>query len=154
MYRVETKDGVVFTDQPPSDENVEFEEIELQPLNTAPPPDPQAIPPGDNSNAQPKAPPPPAVTITSPADETTIAMGPGDFSVAATASPPLRRSEQLQLLIDGEPWETPQKAGAWTVRGALRGPHDLVVQRLTQDRVVSRSESVRVYVLRPSVLRR
>lgn len=154
IYRVVTEDGVIFTDQPP--ENVapeNIEEVELQELNTAPPPQPlPAMEPAEPADTP--AAPPPAVRITAPPDESTIAMGPGDFAVRASAQPPLRRGETLRLLIDGQPWGDPQPGGSWQVRGALRGPHDLVVERRLREQVIARSDAVRVYVLRPSVLNR
>lgn len=154
IYRIETEDGVIYTDQPPAeDAGAEVEIIELPETNTSPPPEarPAAIP-----NPAAAAPAPElSVAITSPANETTIAMGPGNFSVSARAEPPLARGERLLLRIDGEAQGAAQPGASWRVVGALRGPHDLVVERLAGNgQILARSESVRVYVLRPSILRR
>jgi hypothetical protein len=153
IYRVETKDGVIFTDKPPVDGSAEtIEEVELPELNTATPTTVQQPP---AQSARPAAASAAAtVAITSPANESTIAMGPGDFQVTARAEPALQRTEQLQLLIDGEAWGDPQSGSSWAVTGALRGPHDLVVQRRLREKVVAESAAVRVYVLRPSLLNR
>lgn len=153
IYKVTDEDGVEFTDQPQTqDANRKVEEVELKDLNTAPA---TQIRPR-SSTAQDTAPQDatvaPAVTINSPANESTIAMGPGNFSVSATAEPPLGRSERLQLLIDGQAHGEPQPAGSWFIEGALRGPHDLQVVRQTANGMaLARSESVRIYVLRPSI---
>jgi hypothetical protein len=97
----------------------------------------------------------PTVTITSPADETTIAMGPGNFSVSVSVDPPLSRGEELVLMIDGQAYGAAQTGRSWFVEGALRGPHDLVVQRIGRGGgTLAVSEPVRVYVLRPSIIRR
>jgi len=56
------------------------------------------------------------------------------------------------LLMDNSPVGQPQRTAVWQLEGVLRGPHDLLVQRLNNaGEVVATSEPVRVYVLRPSL---
>lgn len=157
IYKVtDGEKGVVFTDSP---ENISdssgqrVEQIELPETNTAAPV--QARPPSSTrraDRAEAEETERASVSITSPANESTIAMGPGNFAVSASAKPPLSRGEALVLLIDGQPVGPAQQGQSWLIEGALRGPHDLVVQRVT-DRGgnIAISEPVRVYVLRPSI---
>jgi hypothetical protein len=64
----------------------------------------------------------------------------------------LSRTERLVLMMDGQPVGAPQESASWFIEGALRGPHDLVVQRTTtRGKTIALSEPVRVYVLRPSI---
>ncbi|MHA7816538.1 MAG: DUF4124 domain-containing protein [Pseudohaliea sp.] len=150
IYRTVDEHGnVVFSDQPPAP-GQEGEEVELGDLNTAPPPEPLPRPaPGRQA---PEPAPAPTVTITSPPDETTIAMGPGNFSVSGRAEPPLGPGERLQLLMDGEAVGAPQAGASWGLQGVLRGPHDLVIRRVSSSgETIAESDPVRVYVLRPSV---
>lgn len=159
IYKVtDDEKGVVFTDRPPTvsdSAKSHVEQVELQDTNTAAPvtvrpPPPEAVRSPVEEEAL-----DPTVQITSPADETTIAMGPGNFAVSATASPPLDQNERLELLMDGQPVGAAQSSSSWYIEGALRGPHDLVVRRTTtRGATVAVSESVRVYVLRPSILNR
>jgi hypothetical protein len=67
-------------------------------------------------------------------------------------APALSRTERLVLMMDGQPVGAPQESASWFIEGALRGPHDLVVQRTTtRGKTIALSEPVRVYVLRPSI---
>lgn len=159
IYKVTDDDkGVVFTDRPETISDTaeqHVETIDLPELNTAEPVDVRPTPPANTSRASEEESIAPTVAISSPANETTIAMGPGNFSVSATVNPPLSRSEQLVLMIDGQAVGPAQSGASWFVQGALRGPHDLVVQRTsTNGRSIAVSEPVRVYVLRPSIIRR
>lgn len=156
IYKVtDEKEGVVFTDRPPATASPDaVEQVELPELNTAPAvtPSPRSSRSSDNRPAEAAK---PSVRITSPGNESTIAMGPGDFTVEARVEPPLGPRERLQLTIDGAPHGTPQASPQWQIRGALRGPHDLQVTRLnTRGRELARSDTVRIYVLRPSIQRR
>lgn len=150
IYRVVDENGQqIFTDQPPRNAR-ETETIELAEPNSAPPP--PAMPARADTAPAEAARPERSVRIEYPENETTIAMGPGDFSVQAAAEPPLARFETLQLLMDGAPVGPPQRAALWQLQGVLRGPHDLVVERLNNaGEAVAHSATVRVYVLRPSL---
>lgn len=150
IYRsVDENGNVVFSDQPPPP-GQKGEQVELGELNTAAPPEPLPRPAPEPEKAEPA--PEPAVTITSPANESTIAMGPGNFSVSGQAEPPLGPGERLQLFMDGEAVGPPQASASWSLQGVLRGPHDLVIRRVTSSgKAIAESDPVRVYVLRPSV---
>lgn len=158
IYKVDGEDGVVFTDSPSSLGNTEkqkVEEVELSETNTAAPVQPRPRPSSAGTQAKEDTPAELTVAITSPADEATIAMGPGNFTVSAKADPPLQRGELLVLTMDGQAVGSAQRSASWFIEGALRGPHDLVVLRTTsRGETLASSEPIRVYVLRPSVIRR
>ena len=154
IYKVtDEKNGVEFTDRPQSATSGKtVEKVELPTLNTAPATEVPPPQPSDEPAPQVAG---PSVVITQPGDESTVAMGPGDFSVSAATRPELGNGEYLLLLMDGEPYGEPQRSGNWFVQGAMRGAHDLRVQRQSAaGATVAQSEPVRVYVLRPSVLNR
>ena len=150
IYKTTDEHGnVVFTDSPPPGES---EQVELQQTNTTPPP-PVAAPierPAPEPEAVAAA--PVEVAITSPANETTIPMGGGNFSVTAAVNSGAASGQLMQLLMDGAPQGEPQQAGVWNLENVFRGGHDLVVQVSDRNgKVLATSDPVRVYVLRPSV---
>jgi hypothetical protein len=137
---------------PIANRNKRWRKVELSqcehraPRRTACPKAPQSSP------AEVAEPVTPTVRITSPANEGTIAMGPGNFAVSASvdaAAVPRRTPGAAH----GRPAlrRRTERVVSWFVEGALRGPHDLVVQRVTsRGKTVALSEPVRIYVLRPS----
>lgn len=152
VYKVtDEENGVVFTDRPNPGLGGSVERIEIgEPNRAEPPPELPAAAPRQTEETA--AAPVPTVTITSPGNESTIAMGPGNFAVSAKVTPPLGSGEELVLLMDGQPYGAAQTGTSWFVEGALRGPHDLVVQRRNDSgQSIATSEPVRVYVLRPSI---
>ncbi|PLW84275.1 hypothetical protein CWI75_02745 [Kineobactrum sediminis] len=143
---VDEQGNVSYSDQPPED-GKQAEKLELPPTNTAPALETRPRQPGE----QPEEPAPePTVTIVTPENDTVIPMGPGNFSVQASVTPALRSGEQLQLSIDGKPYGETQTTTRWSLTGMFRGGYDLEVVRLDADGdVVARSDTVRVYVMRP-----
>lgn len=158
IYKVDGDEGVVFTDRPESvDSNStqKVEQVELSETNTVAPVTPRPPAVVSTKTTREEKPKALTVTITSPANEATIAMGPGNFSVSAAVEPALRRGELLMLTMDGQAIGAAQRSASWFVEGALRGAHDLVVIRTTsRGKTVASSEPVRVFVLRPSIIRR
>ncbi len=156
IYKSIDKDGnVVFSDHPPNDpgnQPEQVEEVKLEHVNTAPPPAPlpQSAPPKEPASPAPNY----TLAISSPADQTTIPNGPGDFAVTVSASPRLVAGESLQLLIDGQPHGEPQLSTTWQLTNIFRGAHQLSVQRTAKDgTVLATSSAVTVYVQRPSIIR-
>ncbi len=146
---VDGQGRVTYSDTPPADSNSEA--VELQPTNTTPstPVPTRSAPVAEATQPAASA---PVVTITAPGDESTIPMGGGIFDVAASVTPALTAGQMLQLDIDGEPWGEPQDSGNWHLENVFRGAHDLTVTLLdATGEAVTQSESVRVYVLRPSI---
>lgn len=152
IYRTTDAQGnVVFTDTPPPGGGAE--QVQLQRTNTAEP-TPPAEPPTATEPEQPveEAPPERVVRIVSPANEETIPMGGGNFSVTARVEPALAKGQAMRLLLDGEPTGKLQPSGFWDLESVVRGAHDLTVEVIEADgTVVSRSGPVRVYVMRPAI---
>jgi uncharacterized protein DUF4124 len=151
IYRTTDEHGnVTFSDAPPP--GTAAESVELQQTNTTPPP-PQRPATAQPAPAQ-KDPTATAykVAISAPANETTIAMGPGNFSVSVSVEPGLGQNDQLQLFTDGIPWGDPQQGTSWALTNVFRGAHDLTVAVTdAAGKQLAVSEPVRVYVLRPSI---
>jgi len=92
--------------------------------------------------------------IVTPADNATIPMGPGNFSVQAALNPHLAPDETLQLLLDGEPVGAPQRIANWQLTNVYRGDHRLQVVRLTESGAqLDKSARSTVYMMRPTVNR-
>ncbi|MEE4661205.1 MAG: DUF4124 domain-containing protein [Halieaceae bacterium] len=150
VYRVIDENGnVTFTDKPPPG----GEEVDVRAPNTAKPPAastfPKAAEPARDAD---KAGSNYTVTITSPADETIIPRGPGNFSVSASVTPGLRGGEKLQLLMDGSAHDEPRQAGNWSLTNVSRGEHTLAVAVVDgSGSRLATSDSVKVYVYRPSL---
>lgn len=152
IYKYKDADGnVVFSDKRPAgDHNEPVEEVKLGTTNSA-----QTPPTIPSSEPLRKPAKPEAVVyetvITSPADNTTIPMGPGNFAVTTLISPSLGANEFLQLTIDGAPVGNPQRSNSWQLSNVFRGEHNMIVQRISSSNVVDSSVPVTVYVLRPSI---
>lgn len=151
IYRTTDAEGnVVFTDAPDASARP-AEPVKVQRPNIVePPPQIQPLPDVNVSSAEQEA-PPYTVTIVAPADETSIPMGPGNFSVSVSVRPALQKYEGLQLFVDGVPWGSPQRDNMWDLINVFRGQHDLtvaVVNNAGETRAMS--APVRVYVHRPS----
>ena len=152
IYKSTDEQGnVSFSDMPPAEGP--SEQIKLRETNSAPPP--EMIEPQQPDSGTAEEEPTGieySVAITSPADETTIPMGPGNFSVSATVEPGLSSGSLLQLYIDGSASGNPQSSNTWELTNVFRGAHDLSVAVVDENGdQLAASESVRVYVLRPSV---
>ncbi|MFV0477942.1 MAG: DUF4124 domain-containing protein [Parahaliea sp.] len=147
---VDEHGNVVFSDQPSGDVR-KAEQVELNTTNTTTPPRPVSRP-----HSRPEPTTAEAVnyrvSITSPANGTTIPMGTGNFSVSAAASPALTSGQTLQLQIDGQDHGGAQASGSWQLTNIFRGEHQLTVQRKSREgEVLATSEAITVYVHRPSV---
>ena len=95
-----------------------------------------------------------SVSIASPLNNATIPMGGGIFDVTAELGAPLAEDELLALYLDEEMVDSPQVNTVWTLTYVIRGPHTLQVRRLARaGETISQSETITVFVLRPSVLR-
>lgn len=153
IYQTTDENGTVMYSDVPPDDTSNAREITLQPANTVAPP---TMTPARNKNdtAQNQADEAVewTVTIDAPETETTIAMGPGNFSVSASAAPTPMSGEKLLLKVDGTPWGSAQSSGNWNLTNVFRGSHDLTVElQSPEGDTLATSEPVRVYVLRPSV---
>ena len=152
VYKVVDEQGnVTFTDTPPSDAAAEVQTLNA--TNTTP-----SMPVGDAATADDtamqdtEAPVAYSTRITSPVDQSTIPMGPGDFGVEAAVQPGLRIGEHLVLTLDGVSVGEPQRAARWQLTNVFQGEHRLQIFRLGADdtRQDASPEQV-VFVMRPVV---
>ncbi len=144
---VDEKGNVTFTDQPPPNATP----VEISAPNTAAPPSgnsypkrpPSATPQATGSNYK--------VTISSPANETIIPRGPGNFTVSVSLSPKLRGGHKLQLLLDGEAREAAQTGSSWALTNVFRGERRLEVAVVDgKGKQLAKSKPIVVFVFRPS----
>ena len=152
IYQVVDENGhITYTDKPPVAGKESTSTVSLSTINISVPPakrDRKQAPPAEPERSY-------DASVTSPPENTTIPMGPGNFSVDGQVSPKLTDGDQLQLMINGTAVGEPQKEARWSLTGVLRGAHDLSIQVVdTQQQMISESRPVRVYVLRPSKLYR
>ncbi|MEH6568051.1 MAG: DUF4124 domain-containing protein [Halioglobus sp.] len=154
IYKTTDSQGnVVFTDKP-SSAGKPVEEVKLHTTNTAPPPPdiPRPASAAAASDTEESEQSSYTVGIASPANETTIPMGPGNFLLSATVEPSLASGEMLQLHMDGIPWGEPQASASWGLTNIFRGGHDFTVSVLGTDGApLVSSTPVRIYVMRPSI---
>ena len=144
---VDEEGNVTFTDQPPPNATP----VEIQAPNTVAAP---------ARNAYPEVPKPATpsvagdsykVSIASPANETIIPRGPGNFTVSASVFPSLGGDHNLQLLMDGEPREAAQKGSSWALTNVFRGERRLEVAVVdSKGKELAKSEPIVVFVFRPS----
>jgi len=142
--------NVSYSDTPPA--SGPSEQVKLRETNSTPAPEMvQPAPTSNGSATDTEQDAGYSVSIESPANETTIPMGPGNFSITAAVEPGLSDGELLQLYVDGSRSGNPQSSITWTLTNVFRGAHDLKVVVVDEkgDQLAA-SESVRVYVLRPS----
>jgi hypothetical protein len=152
IYKTVDEHGnVSYSDKPPASGS--SEQVKLRETNSTPAP--EIIEPLTPASAAAPADAAAAgytVAISSPGNESTVPMGPGNFPVSASVEPALGQGALLQLYIDGSPYGAPQSSSSWMLTNVFRGAHDLSVA-IVDNKGDRQAESapVRVYVLRPSV---
>ena len=153
IYKVVDEEGnITYTDTPPNDADAMVEPHSILGTNTTPAvaTAPENAIKTDQADAEASY----VTRIVSPADESTIPMGPGDFVVEAEVSPGLDNGEKLILLLNGEAVGAPQSFPRWQLTNVFRGAHRLQVVRVSKTGAAqSQSTEHTVYVMRPSVNR-
>ena len=152
VYKVVDEQGnVTFTDTPPSGAAAKMQTLNATNTTPSMPFDDDAI--GDDTAMQDtEAPVAYSTRITSPVDQSTVPMGPGDFVVEAAVQPGLRTGEHLVLTLDGISVGAPQRAARWQLTNVFRGEHRLQVFRLgADDTQQDASPEQVVFVMRPVV---
>ena len=150
MYKVTDADGnVTFTDTPPLSSDGKIEEHSVHAPNSAKPTEATRAP---AESVEVEEPIRYDTRIVTPADNATIPMGPGNFSVQVSLSPRLEAGENLLLLMDGEPVGTPQRIPNWQLSNVYRGEHRLQVLRVDDEGAeLDASNISTVFVMRPIV---
>jgi hypothetical protein len=150
VYKVTDEDGnVTFTDTPSLSSEATVEEHSLHAPNSA---QPVVSSPETSESVESASPPQFETKIVSPADNTTIPMGPGNFAVQVSLRPRLEAGENLQLLLDGKPMGAPQRIPNWQLSNVYRGEHRLQVLRIDDAGAeLDASDVSTVFVMRPIV---
>ncbi len=95
VYESKDNGGTVFSDKPSAGSRP----VQVEPPNVVSPP---AVTPPPQAPAQPSAAPAyRRLLITRPANQDSIHSNDGAFGISATLSPPLRPSDRVRVLIDG-----------------------------------------------------
>ncbi len=151
IYKTVDEHGnVTFTDSAPDRKS---EPVELPPANTMPAVKRPEQSPQDAPDADEEAIKYSHLSIVSPADESAIEHGPGDFTVTISVKPELAKGHALQLLMDGKPYGRATRAKAVQLTNVFRGTHQLQVKIIDEaGKTLKKSKSSSVHVFRPSVL--
>ena len=91
--------------------------------------------------------------IVTPANNSTITMGYGDFTVQAALNPRLAPDDNLQLLLDGEPAGAPQRIANWQLTNVYRGEHRLQVVWLDESGTQRDTSAASTVYVQPTVNR-
>jgi hypothetical protein len=87
----------------------------------------------------------------SPSDGETIRSNEGNISVNIGLNRALEDSEQLQLLMNGQPIGAPSTKTVWQLKNIERGSHRFSIQAVGSGKVIASSSVVTVYLHRASV---
>jgi len=154
IYRSKDARGnPVFSDQPPT--GAAAEQLQLTPTNRyeAPPPSISAPAVTVSEDEAAETAVDYRVSIRSPANDSTVPMGPGNFTISADVQPALEPAHGLLLLFNGNPMQQAQQQTTWSLQNVPRGEHDFAVAVVRADGTeLARSAAVRINVLRPSLL--
>lgn len=110
---------------------------------------PSALQPKSKNNAERVA--PPIINTLSPRDGETIRSNNGDIEINITLSRALSDTEQLQLLMDGQPIGAPSTKTVWQLNNLDRGTHRYSIQIVGSGKIIASSSVVTVYLHRASV---
>jgi hypothetical protein len=145
IYRYTDERGnPVYTNQPP--QGVSTESVKLGPTNTVAPPAPaapQAARDEDEADLRYSR-----LKITGVPDDEALRANAGNFSVGVSLEPSLRETDQLQLLLDGQPLTPPGRQTSFQLGQVDRGTHSLQAVILRESKEIQRSASVSFTVQR------
>lgn len=150
IYKTVDEHGnTVYTDNP--GHNDKAEPVDLPELNTQPPvpvklrPEPKEEP----SSLQYE------VYINSPQPGTQVPMGQYEIPVSLSVTPELQDGDYIQILLNGQPFGQNFYTTSMVLRDVYRGEHQLQAVILNGSGIeLARSDSVTIYVQRPSVQRK
>jgi hypothetical protein len=149
VYKYVDKDGnVVYSDSPPEEQQdlppAKLPDLIIQPAVEVQRNNSSNTPQTDATEID--------VSIVQPENETTITPGQMSFIVAAMASRSLARGEIAVLVVNGEEHARSNSMN-WTLDNLIRGEMTLQVNILdSEDSVLAESDTIRVFVRRPSVI--
>lgn len=138
----------VFTNDPPQGSNAQA--VQLNPTNTvtvrpSTPPNNNTAPAPNTATA---AAPFTLLQLTGIPSNEAMRANNGTFSVGVATTPALSANQQLQLILDGQPYGQPSSNPPLQVTNLPRGEHSLAVQVLSGGRSIQQSDAVTFTVQR------
>lgn len=91
------------------------------------------------------------IDLQQPSHEQTIRDNLGQISVKVALNRPLSDQEQLQLVLDDQPFGAPGTKTVWQLNNIERGSHTFLIQALVSGKVIASSSKVTVYLHRASL---
>jgi len=152
IYKTVDEDGkVIFTDTP---KDKKAEPVDLPEVNTQPaiPITIKLSPPKDEKKKEERKPGDYKITMTAPANETTVTMGQMTLASKVTITPELEDGHKIQFYLDSTKQGKASTATNYTYKDLYRGTHSIhaaIVDK--KGKVLKQSEAVTIYVHRPRV---
>lgn len=145
IYKVVDENGkVTFSDNPTG---TKIESVDLPQINMTPAVDPKPFTPRKKDHKTFHN-----IRITSPSDKTQILPNQRDLTVTAEALPGLSNGFSAQLYMNGMPYGEAQSYTSFFINEITRGEHKINAVILDpKGKVVARSNTITVYVFRPSI---
>lgn len=144
--RIDERGNIIFTDKPSGVAKA----IDIRKPNSLPTPTKKSSPINQEEPKKEEAPAPYTIAVASPANDAIIPLGPGNFSVNVTVSPPLNSKHSIQLLLDGQPYGSVQNSTHFALTNIYRGSHQIAASIVdATNKTVEQSESITVHVFRP-----
>ncbi|MDE1243227.1 DUF4124 domain-containing protein [Vibrio aestuarianus] len=151
-----------FSDEPISNDaqlNDRAEKIVIADTHIAPPPptfealEPTKQPQPNNATPEKHSPvlAPLTVTIISPTNNENIHNSAGQITIQVELNRRLSVTEQLQLMHNGKPYNTPTNQTRWVLKNIDRGSHRFLIQSVVNGKVIASSSIVTVHLHRASV---
>lgn len=91
----------------------------------------------------------PIITITQPADKSTIRDDEGNVTLSIQIEPGIQKDDKIVLLIDNQHVETSQNETTITLQNIERGEHTLQAQIIHGTNIVANSPIITFYMHRP-----
>lgn len=91
------------------------------------------------------------IDLQQPSHEQTIRDNLGQIRVKVALNRPLSDQEQLQLVLDNQPFGAPGTKTVWQLNNIERGSHTFLIQALVSGKVIASSNKVTVYLHRASL---
>ncbi|WMN87405.1 DUF4124 domain-containing protein [Vibrio parahaemolyticus] len=105
----------------------------------------------DAPQAQPEKPQPLQLTMLNPTHDATLRSNRGQIDIQLEANRKLGIGEQLQLLLDGNPYGAPQTLLNWQLSDIDRGTHTLSVHAKRSGKLIASSSPITVHLHRASI---
>ncbi len=153
------KNGVIhFSDTPNQDaKTIDLPDMEAAApapeVESTEPPIPQANveEPEEAPATQNEKPLPLQLAIQSPKHDETIRSNLGLISVELELNRKLGIGEQLQLILDGNPYGAPQSNATWQLKNIDRGTHTLSIHAKRSGKLIASSSPITVHLHRTSI---